>query len=152
MQSHSGVPILQWSPDKKYSDRERWICIYPAYINSKKTLAQGRKIAKEKCVENPTHQEIRDVLVAAGMKVGVENKLYSRERSKELQYRGRIRVQLKNDDGSLFNSEFPTRESIMNHLGEMIPKLKSRLNKGAGEQPLQSTGSNKGKGKGKGRR
>ncbi|KAJ8919117.1 hypothetical protein NQ315_012102 [Exocentrus adspersus] len=152
MQVHTGAPVLQWGPDKNYSDRERWICIYPAYINSKKTLAQGRKIAKEKCVENPTHQEIRDVLIAAGLKVGVENKLYSRERSKELLYRGRIRIQLKNDDGSLFNHEFPTRESIMFHLGEMIPKLKSRQNKGAGEQPPQNSGTGKGKGKGKSRR
>ncbi|KAJ8969003.1 hypothetical protein NQ314_001991 [Rhamnusium bicolor] len=117
-----------------------------------KSLAQGRKITKEKCVENPTHQEIRDVLVAAGFKVGVENKLYSRERSKEFLYRGRIRVQFRNDDGSLYNSDFPTRDSIMHHLGEMIPKLKSRQNKGAGEQPQQNIGSNKGKGKGKGRR
>lgn len=86
----------------------RWICIYPAYINSKKTIAEGRRIPKDKAVENPTHQEIRDILVAAGMKIGVENKLYSRERSKELLYRGRIRVQLKNDDGSPFNPDFPT--------------------------------------------
>ncbi|XP_023028233.2 signal recognition particle 19 [Leptinotarsa decemlineata] len=157
MQSHSGahlghVPVLQWSPDKKHSDRERWICIYPAYINNKKTLAQGRRINKDKCVENPTHQEIRDVLVAANLKIGVENKLYSREKSKEPLYRGRIRVQLRNDDGSLINSAFPTRESIMYHLGEMIPKLKSRQNKGAGEAPQQASTSNKGKGKGKGRR
>lgn len=60
----------------------RWICIYPAYINSKKTLAQGRKLPKESCVENPTHQEIRDVLITTGLKVGVENKLYPREQSK----------------------------------------------------------------------
>ncbi|XP_056637826.1 signal recognition particle 19 kDa protein [Diorhabda carinulata] len=149
---YPGGPVLQWSPDKKHSDRERWICIYPAYINSKKTLAQGRKICKEKCVENPTHQEIRDVLVAAGLKVGVENKLYSRERSKEMLYRGRIRVQLKNDDESLCHPNFPTRESIMYHLGEMIPKLKTRLNKSTGETPQQATGAGKGKGKGKGRR
>lgn len=168
MQQHSGHHILQWSSDKKYSDIERqafnylipyvlenifrWICIYPAYINSKKTLAQGRRINKEKCVENPTHQEIRDVLVAAGMKVGVENKLYSRERSKELLYRGRIRVQLKNEDGSLCNSNFTTRESIMYHLGEMIPKLKSRQNKGVTEITQNTSGTGKGKGKGKGRR
>ncbi|CAH0559000.1 unnamed protein product [Brassicogethes aeneus] len=151
MQGHSAMPPpLQWSPDKKHSDRERWVCIYPAYINSKKTLAQGRRISKEKCVENPTHQEIRDVLLAANLKVGVENKIYSRERSKELLYRGRIRVQLKNDDGSLYNPSFPTRESIMLHLGDMIPKLKTRQTKSGGEQQ-QSTG-NKGKGKGKGRR
>lgn len=39
-------------------------------------------MAKEKCIDNPTYQEIRDVLVSAEMKVGVENKLYPRERSK----------------------------------------------------------------------
>lgn len=152
MATHSAAPpILQWSPDKKFSERERWICIYPAYINSKKTLAEGRRLPKDKCVENPTYQEIRDVLVAVGLNVGVENKLYSRERSKELLYRGRIRVQLKNDDGSLFNPSFATRESMMFHLADMIPKLKSRINKTSSNQPAQST-QGKGKGKGKGRR
>lgn len=86
----------------------RWICIYPAYINSKKTRAQGRLIPKEKAVENPTHQEIRDVLVAQGLKFGVENKMYCRERSKELLYRGRIRIQLKNDDGTPVNPNYAT--------------------------------------------
>lgn len=147
-----------WSPEKKHSDRERWICIYPAYINSKKTIAEGRRIPKDKAVDNPTHQEIRDILVAAGMKIGVENKLYSRERSKELLYRGRIRIQLKNDDGSPCNPDFPTRESVMLHLGQMIPKLKSRASKqGGGDQGSQGgggagggqTGGSKKKGKGR---
>ncbi|EEZ98192.1 signal recognition particle 19 kDa protein [Tribolium castaneum] len=152
MQASSSAPLLQWSPDKKHSDRERWICIYPAYINSKKTVAQGRRIAKEKCVENPTHQEMRDVLSAAGLQVGVENKLYSRERSKELLYRGRIRIQLKKDDGTPVNKDFPTRESVMLHLCEMIPKLKIRQNKSGGDQVQSNPSSGKGKGKGKGRR
>ncbi|XP_018318485.1 signal recognition particle 19 kDa protein [Agrilus planipennis] len=143
--------VLSWSPDKKHSDRERWICIYPAYVNSKKTRVQGRRIPKEKCVENPTHDEIRDVLVAAGLKVGVENKLYSRERSKEPLFRGRIRVQLKTDDGTPYNNNFPSRESLLFHIGEMIPKLKSRQVKSSGDVG-QSSGGGKGKGKGKGRR
>lgn len=63
---------------------------------------------KDKAVENPTYQEIRDVLSAAGMKVGVENKLYSREKSREVLYRGRLRVQLKDDNGAALNPEFPT--------------------------------------------
>lgn len=92
---------------------DRWICIYPAYINSKKTLAEGRRIPKDKAVDNPTHQEIRDVLVAAGLKVGVENKIYSREKSKEMLYRGRIRVQLKNENGLILNKEFPTRKYLL---------------------------------------
>lgn len=92
----------------------RWICIYPAYINSKKTLKEGRRIPKEKAVDNPTHQEIRDVLVSVGLKVGVENKIYSRERSKEMLYRGRIRVQLRNDDGTPCSTEFPSSELFLN--------------------------------------
>lgn len=60
----------------------RWICIYPAYINSKKTRQEGRKIAKEYCVENPTYTEIRDVLSVINLHIAVENKLYPREKSK----------------------------------------------------------------------
>ncbi|CAH0407420.1 unnamed protein product [Chilo suppressalis] len=140
--------ITSWSPDKKHSDVERWICIYPAYINSKKSLAEGRKLSKAYCVENPTHQEIRDVLVTAGLHVGVENKLYPRERSKEMLYRGRIRVQLKNDDGNPIKPEFPTRESVMKYIGESIPKMKTRQNRPAEQQP-QATHQTATKSKGK---
>ncbi|XP_046740584.1 signal recognition particle 19 kDa protein [Diprion similis] len=144
---------LTWNPQKKHSDLERWVCIYPVYINSKKTLAQGRKLAKDKCVENPTHQEIRDVLSAAGLRVGVENKLHPRERSKELLFRGRIRVHLKNDDGTPVQPNFPTRDSVLLHLGTTIPKLKVRQTRQAsGDQSSQQSSSSTKKGKGKGRR
>uniref|UniRef100_A0A0A9Z8G3 Signal recognition particle 19 kDa protein n=1 Tax=Lygus hesperus TaxID=30085 RepID=A0A0A9Z8G3_LYGHE len=149
------APMTAFSPDKTHSDRERWICIYPAYINSKKTLAEGRRVPKDKGVENPTYQEIRDVLSAAGMKVGVENKLYSRERSKEMLYRGRLRVQLKDDSGAPLNPDFPTRESVMLHVCSMIPKLKTRQGKPSAEQSGASKASQpstSSKKKGKGRR
>lgn len=130
----------------------RWICIYPLYLNSKKTRAEGRKLPKEKCVENPTHQEVRDVLLAAGLKVGVENKLHPKERSKELLYRGRIRVQLKNDDGTPVNSEFPTRDSVLFYIGSSIPKLKTRQNKQTSTEQTSQPQTVSKKGKGKGRR
>lgn len=70
---------------------------------------------------------------------------------KELLYRGRIRIQLRNDDGTPLNPQFPTRDSIMLHLGTMIPQLKSRQSgaRSAEVQPQQSStggGSKKGKG------
>ncbi|BES95107.1 Signal recognition particle 19 kDa [Nesidiocoris tenuis] len=144
-----------WSPDKNHSDRERWICIYPAYLNSKKTIKEGRRVPKDKAVENPTHQEIRDVLSATGMKVGVENKLYPRERSKEMLYRGRLRVQLKDDQGKPLDPAFPTRESVMLHICSMIPKLKARQGKPGSDQSGPSKASQpstSSKKKGKGRR
>ncbi|CAD7082324.1 unnamed protein product [Hermetia illucens] len=150
----ASMPIkTNWTPDKKHSDRERWICIYPAYINAKKSRQEGRKLPKQYCVDNPTYVEIQDVLSVTNLRVGVENKLYPRERSKELLYRGRIRVQLKNDDGTPFNPDFPTRDSLLLHLGTKIPLLKSRQNKTAEErQPQQAQSSSGAHKKGKGKR
>lgn len=54
------------------SSPERWICIYPLYLNSKKTLVEGRRIKKEKGVENPTSQEIYDILQHAGLNCKLE--------------------------------------------------------------------------------
>lgn len=69
----------------------------------------------------------------------------------ELLYRGRIRVQLKNDDGTLFNPEFPTRESILFYLGGKIPQLKSRQSGRSTEvshsQPSSSGGNKRAKNK-----
>ncbi|ODN00957.1 Signal recognition particle 19 kDa protein [Orchesella cincta] len=138
--------------NKKYSDKERWMCIYPAYVNSKKTISEGRKIPKTKACEDPNYQEIRDVLAAAGFTVGVENKVYSREKSHEPTIRGRIRVHFKNDDGTPLNPKFPNRDSILLYCGEMIPKLKTRVDKankphGSAENPGGSGGGGKKKGK-----
>lgn len=87
---------------------------------------------------------------------------YCREKSSELQYRGRVRVQLRNADGTLFNNDFPSRESIMIHIASKIPQLKTRQNKSGDSfhqqsQP-QSSGSGNSSGgggggkKGKGKR
>lgn len=118
-------------------------------MNSRKTLAEGRRISKDKCVENPTFQEIRDVLAASGLTVGVENKVYTREQNKDMMFRGRVRVHLKNDDGTPVIPTFPTRESVLFYLGEMIPKLKTRQQKQGGSEQSQSQQSTSKKGKGK---
>ncbi|XP_058831619.1 signal recognition particle 19 kDa protein [Topomyia yanbarensis] len=150
------APLRPWNSALQHSDRERWVCIYPAYINRKKTRQEGRRIPKENCVENPSFQEIRDVLQVLNLNVIVENKLYSREKSKELAFRGRIRVQLKNNDGSPVSKEYPTRDSLLFYLGKTIPQLKVR--QGKPNEPIQPQSSSSGGGggqshkKGKGKR
>ncbi|XP_010588141.1 signal recognition particle 19 kDa protein isoform X1 [Loxodonta africana] len=92
------------------ADQDRFICIYPAYLNNKKTIAEGRRIPINKAVENPTATEIQDVCLAVGLNAFLEkNKLYSREWNRDVQYRGRVRVQLKQEDGSLCLVQFPSR-------------------------------------------
>jgi len=130
-----------------HADQSRFICIYPAYINAKKTRAQGRRVGKAKAIDNPTVTEIRDILENVGLKVIVEsNRLYSREESREPQYRGRIRVQLKNADESLVKEQFKTKDDLLFYLVEMIPKLKTRSgNQQQQQQQQNQQGGRKGK-------
>ncbi|ETN70026.1 SRP19 protein [Necator americanus] len=134
---------------KPFSDEKRWVVIYPTYINSKRTTVQGRKIPKQlvyhslpgveqlfavdhseeafQAVENPTSTEIRDVLAATGLNPVLERgKLHPREQDREPENRGRVRVQLKNDDGTAFNKDYPTRAALLKYVASMIPKLKTR--------------------------
>ncbi|PVD36215.1 hypothetical protein C0Q70_03191 [Pomacea canaliculata] len=103
-------------------------------------------------VDNPSYTEIRDVCAAAGMIVGVENKVYARELDhRDLKVRGRIRIQLKREDGSLLMEQFPDRQSVLLYLGETIPKLKSRAQSQSAQQSAsqqaQSAKSQKKKGR-----
>lgn len=74
-------------------------------------MAEGRRIPKEKSVDDPTLAEIMETLKATGVNALPEYKQYSRERSKEMSFRGRVKVQIKNDDGTPCNPEFPTSKS-----------------------------------------
>ncbi|KAF7695248.1 signal recognition particle 19 kDa protein [Silurus meridionalis] len=130
------------------ADETRYLCLYPAYINSKKTLAEGRRIPVEKAVENPSCAEIKDVLTAAGMNVRVENKLYPREWNRDVQFRGRVRVQIKHEDGRLCQEKFTSKNDIMFYVAEMIPKLKTRTQKSGGNE----TGAQQGEGGKKGKK
>ncbi|CAN9512815.1 unnamed protein product [Ophioblennius macclurei] len=126
------------------ADKERFICVYPVYINSKKTLAEGRRIPSNKAVENPSCAEIRDVLTATGMNVYVENKMHPREWNREVQFRGRVRVQMRQTDGTLCQDKFSSRKDVMLYVAEMIPKLKTRTQKsGGGESSSQQADGGK---------
>lgn len=46
--------------DSDIKNIKKWVVIYPVYINSKKTIAEGRRINASKACENPTCVEIYD--------------------------------------------------------------------------------------------
>ncbi|KAL3072827.1 hypothetical protein niasHS_017801 [Heterodera schachtii] len=132
---------------KPYSDPSRWVAIYPLYIDASKSLAQGRRIPKAKAVNNPTCQEIFDVLNHVGLRCELEQKkTHPRAQSRgaanpkqQQQEEGRIRVQLKGDDGENVGEgaaqpKFMTRQQMMEYAAEMVPKLKTRQQQNQGEQ------------------
>ncbi|EFO84907.1 hypothetical protein GCK72_001239 [Caenorhabditis remanei] len=108
------------------SSQKRWVVIYPAYIDKKKTTKQGRKISKLLAVDNPTSAEIHDVLAAVGFNPLLERtKCYPRDGDRDFEVQGRVRVQLKNDDGTPKHAQ-KTRDEVFKLAAEMIPKLKTR--------------------------
>lgn len=46
--------------DSDIKNIKKWVVIYPVYINSKKTIAEGRRINASKACENPSCAEIYD--------------------------------------------------------------------------------------------
>ncbi|CAF2054168.1 hypothetical protein YC2023_075248 [Brassica napus] len=108
---------------------KKWVVMYPVYINSKKTVAEGRMISLSKACENPNCIEISDCCKHLKLPSAVEvhpqywnfslislqrrvydlssytpqiDKAYPRD----FMQVGRVRVQLKREDGSCFLSFF----------------------------------------------
>ena len=85
--------------------------MYPAYLNARKTLSEGRRVPKAKAVDNPLCTEIRDVCQSQQLGVEFEGtKHYPREVTKDQIHTGRVRVQIKKEDGSPLNENIRSRE------------------------------------------
>ena len=115
------APSLSDDPSSYKHDRR--VVIYPSYINSKCSVAEGRRIPKDCACDAPNVLEIRDVLEKS-MKLPceVEDKSYPRD----FWQRGRVRVTLKKDDGSPLAKEFPTRRAVMMEIARLVPKHPGR--------------------------
>jgi len=102
---------------------DKRIIIHPVYLNSKATLADGRRIAAKFCAEQPTLPEIMEVLTHLGFEAQMEDKTYPRD----LFQRGRVRVLLKDPvTGEPKVPEITTRKALLQKIGTAIPNLKSR--------------------------
>ncbi|GAB4819010.1 hypothetical protein N2152v2_006056 [Parachlorella kessleri] len=78
--------------------------------------------SKGRTCTDPTVQEILDCLKHFKLPAEPENKAYSRD----FLVRGRVRVQLKSEDGTLINPEFPNRRLLLKRIAEFIPRHPNR--------------------------
>jgi len=121
------IHLGPFTPQRKHSNEERWIQIYPLYINKNKTVAEGRRASKEQAVEDPYIGEMAHVLQTAGFKIFIENKVHPREVDKEnVLLRCRVRVHLRNDDGTPIIEAYPNKKAVLKLLCDTIPTLDSR--------------------------
>jgi len=76
----------------------RWVCVYPTYLNGARSIAEGRRVPREACPTNPTLRDIVETAAKLGLRMVVEvNKRHPRDPFTL----GRVRVELKKEDGSL---------------------------------------------------
>ncbi|KAI3977684.1 hypothetical protein MKX01_009569 [Papaver californicum] len=114
--------------DDSVANIKKWVVFYPVYINKKKTLAQGRRISAAKGCEDPTCIEIADCCTALKLPFAVEiNKAYPRD----FMQVGRVRVQLKREDGTLCNPDIKSRKDMMHQVAAMVPRHPGRNKKQA---------------------
>ena len=85
-------------------DVSRWTCVYPAYLNSKLTERQGRRVNKALAVEDPSLKEVVEVLNFLQLEHVPENKAYPRD----ILQRGRVRVRLRSPQGGAVHPEVTT--------------------------------------------
>ncbi|KAK9915103.1 hypothetical protein WJX75_004753 [Coccomyxa subellipsoidea] len=106
---------------------DKRVIVYPVYIDSKKTIAGGRKITKQKACENPTAVEIVDCCnMALKLQAELEEaKAYSRD----FLVRGRARVKLLNDAGAPINPAIPNRRVLYEKVAELCPRHPGRSKK-----------------------
>jgi len=113
-------------------DFSRWVCLYPVYIDSKKTCQEGRRIPKNKAVDNPKPNEMAEVCKQLGFQCVIEQEKYY---PRNFLLKGRIRVQLKTAEGKPLNEQIPNRRLLMLKIAALVPKLAAR-----GSQQSQDTG------------
>ncbi|CAK9147472.1 unnamed protein product [Ilex paraguariensis] len=105
---------------------KKWIVLYPIYINSKKTIAEGRRVNAFKGCENPSCAEIGDCCGHLKLPFAIEiDKAYPRD----FMQRGRVRVLLKKEDGTLYNPAISSRKQLMLHIVELVLRHPGRTKK-----------------------
>ncbi|CAN8075826.1 unnamed protein product [Agarophyton chilense] len=105
-------------------DHTRWVVIYPPYIDKTRKEKEGRKIAKEKCVEKPNMEEVFNCATLLRFQTALEPyKAYCRD----YWQRGRIRVRLFDDDGKPVRSDIPNRRTLYAKVAELIPEHRRQV-------------------------
>lgn len=118
------------SESKLTIDPRMMVCVYPCYLDKSRSLEKGRKLPKEKCVEEPQVQLIAAAVSSIPLPYVVEgNKCHP----KDFWQRGRVRVALNAVDSAdpttpnkPINDKFRSRKELLEYIASVIPAIKSK--------------------------
>jgi len=114
-------------------DIKKWKTLYPIYLNKNFSQAQGRKTLLANSVPDPTLEEISQILNHLKIKHAIE---VDKQHPSDFFTYGRVRYQLEDETGKLINPDIRTRKQLVNTVGSLISKLKTR---NVSAQPAKQT-------------
>ncbi|KAJ5265140.1 hypothetical protein N7524_006158 [Penicillium chrysogenum] len=97
------------APEPQREIPRHFSCLYPVYFDKSRSRAEGRKVGAELAVENPLARDIVDAVQMLGLNAGLEpEKLHPKDWANP----GRVRVQVKNEDGQLANPKIKNKHHL----------------------------------------
>ncbi|KAJ5493562.1 hypothetical protein N7463_009649 [Penicillium fimorum] len=97
------------APEPQREIPRHFSCLYPVYFDKTRSRAEGRKVGAELAVENPLARDIVDAVQMLGLNAGLEpEKLHPKDWANP----GRVRVQVKNEDGQLANPKIKNKHHL----------------------------------------
>jgi len=105
---------------QNYQNFQNWICLYPIYFDSTKSVQKGRRVIKDIASPHPLAKDIAEIVKNIGI-----NCLYEPHKGHPSDWEnpGRVRVQLFNEDNTPFRSEIPTRKELFKRVALSLPEI-----------------------------
>eukprot|EP01055_Gregarina_sp_Pseudo9_P005340 Gregarina_sp_Pseudo_9__5339@NODE_633_length_2452_cov_19_998342_g597_i0_p3_GENE_NODE_633_length_2452_cov_19_998342_g597_i0NODE_633_length_2452_cov_19_998342_g597_i0_p3_ORF_typecomplete_len170_score54_71SRP19/PF01922_17/2_4e25_NODE_633_length_2452_cov_19_998342_g597_i013721881 len=98
-------------------ETKTWIIVYPHYLDSTRTIKQGRRLHKEFAVPAPEATDIASACSVLRLRWLLEDKCYPRD----FLLRGRVRIELfKGDKLHPANADVPNKRVLLRKLASVI--------------------------------
>ncbi|CAG8551873.1 5860_t:CDS:2 [Paraglomus occultum] len=111
------LPNASFTTVKDDSAYKSWICLYPVYFDSTKSVKQGRKIVKDLSVPHPLAKDLAESIKALQLSLFFEP---HKRHPRDWENPGRLRVQLKMEDNTLVDPTIKTRKELMKRVAKLL--------------------------------
>ncbi|KAJ3197089.1 vacuolar protein sorting-associated protein 1 [Irineochytrium annulatum] len=99
---------------------KRWVCVYPVYLDAGKSYSQGRKVGKQLAVPEPSIVYMGECCRRLGLSAVVEG---SKRHPRDPLTFGRMKVQLKGENGRPLRAELGNRMLLLAAIAKMYPEV-----------------------------
>ena len=104
--------IYSMTKEQVKEEIKDWMCIYPVYIDSKKTKAEGRKLGKEYCVESPTIYAMLEAMEKLQISTVAEDKKHPRDQLRS----GRLKV-----------NYLGNKKELLKRIAKLVPECQKAI-------------------------